>query len=167
MGITSDDILTTAYMESHGFIRKVQEQKLYPQINVCYGAQYGGGGWLVEKRKNPSVQSYNLDSSFPGCCDICGVYMHAKSLQSCRTLCNPVKNSPPGSSVHGILQARKLEWIAIPPSKGSSQPGNRSQVSHLLHYRQILHLLSHLGSWIFVVLIGFLQFIICCDLFSR
>ena len=33
--------------------------------------------------------------------------------QSCLTLCNPVDRSPPGSSVHGILQARRLEWVAI------------------------------------------------------
>ena len=37
----------------------------------------------------------------------------AKSLQSCPTLCNPVDSSPPGSSVHGIFQARVLEWGAI------------------------------------------------------
>ena len=38
----------------------------------------------------------------------------AKSLQSCPTLCNPVDGSPPGSPVPGILQARMLEWVAIP-----------------------------------------------------
>ena len=38
----------------------------------------------------------------------------AKSLQSCRTLCNPIDGSPPGSSVPGILQARLLQWVAIP-----------------------------------------------------
>ena len=37
----------------------------------------------------------------------------AKSLQSCLTLCDPIDSSPPGSSVPGILQARKLEWVAI------------------------------------------------------
>ena len=37
----------------------------------------------------------------------------AKSLQSCRTLCDPVDGSPPGSAVPGILQARTLEWVAI------------------------------------------------------
>ena len=37
--------------------------------------------------------------------------------QSCPTLCNPMNYSPPGSSVHGILQARILEWVAIPFSK--------------------------------------------------
>ena len=38
----------------------------------------------------------------------------AKSLQSCPTLCNPIDGSPPGSAVPGILQARTLEWVAIP-----------------------------------------------------
>ena len=37
----------------------------------------------------------------------------AKSLQSCPTLCNPIDGSPPGSSIHGIFQARTLEWGAI------------------------------------------------------
>ena len=39
--------------------------------------------------------------------------MHAKSLQLCLTLCNPIDSSPPGSPVPGILQARTLEWVAI------------------------------------------------------
>ena len=38
--------------------------------------------------------------------------------QSCPTLCHPVDHSPPGSSVHGSLQARLLEWVAIPFSRG-------------------------------------------------
>ena len=55
--------------------------------------------------------------------------MHAKSLQSYRTLCDSVDCSPLGSSVHGILQARILEWLAIPFSRGSSQPKGRTWVS--------------------------------------
>ena len=47
--------------------------------------------------------------------------MHAKLLQSCLTLCNPMDCSPPGSSVHGILQARILEWGAIAFSKFPDQ----------------------------------------------
>ena len=45
-----------------------------------------------------------------------------QSLQSCLTLGDPMDCSPPGSSVHGILQARILEWVAMPSSRGSSQP---------------------------------------------
>ena len=51
--------------------------------------------------------------------------MHAQSLQSCLTLCDPMDCSLPGSSVHGILQARTLEWVAIPFSRASSQPRDR------------------------------------------
>ena len=39
--------------------------------------------------------------------------MHAKSLQSCPTLCDPMDCGPSGSSVHGILQAKTLDWVAI------------------------------------------------------
>ena len=46
----------------------------------------------------------------------------AKSLQSCPTLCDPMDCSLPGFSVHGILQARILQWVAIPFSRGSSWP---------------------------------------------
>ena len=42
--------------------------------------------------------------------------------QLCPTVCDPVDYSPPGFSVHGILQARILEWVAISFSRGSSQP---------------------------------------------
>ena len=49
--------------------------------------------------------------------------------QSCAPLCYPVEYSPPGSSVHGILQARILEWVAISFSRGSSQSRDQTQVS--------------------------------------
>ena len=48
------------------------------------------------------------------------VCVHA---QSCPTLCNPLDCSPPGSSVHGIFQARILEWVACPPPGDLSDPG--------------------------------------------
>ena len=44
-------------------------------------------------------------------------------VQSCLTLCGLMDYSPPGSSAHGILQARILEWVALFFSRGSSQPG--------------------------------------------
>ena len=51
--------------------------------------------------------------------------------QSCPTFCDPMNGSPPGSSVHGILQARLLEWLAISFSRGSSSPRNQTQISHI------------------------------------
>ena len=55
----------------------------------------------------------------------------AQSFQSCRTLCNPVDCSPPGSSVHGILQARILEGVAISFSRRSSHPMGQTCISHI------------------------------------
>ena len=55
--------------------------------------------------------------------------MRAKSLQLCPILWDTTDHSPPGSSVYEILQARILEWVALPSSKGSSLPRNRTQVS--------------------------------------
>ena len=49
--------------------------------------------------------------------------VRAKSLLSCLTLCSPVDCSLPGPSVHGILQARILEWVAMLSSRGSSLLG--------------------------------------------
>ena len=50
----------------------------------------------------------------------------AQLLQSCLNLCNPMDCSPPGSSVHGILQARFLEWVAVPSYRISSRPRDRT-----------------------------------------
>ena len=55
----------------------------------------------------------------------------AKSLQSSLTLCDPMDCGPPGCSVHGTLQARILEWVAMPSSRGSSRPRDRNRVSYV------------------------------------
>ena len=61
--------------------------------------------------------------------------MCAKSLQLCWVLCDTMDCSPAGSSVHGSLQIRILEWVAISSSRGSSQPRNGTQVLLcLLHW---------------------------------
>ena len=68
--------------------------------------------------------------------------MHAKLLQSYSTLYDSMDCSPPGPSVHGILQARTLEWVAMPSSRGSSQPRDQMQISYAscvgrrVHYHQ-------------------------------
>ena len=58
-------------------------------------------------------------------------YMKELVTQSCLTLCDPVDCSLPGSSVLEILQTKILEWVAIPFSRGSSQPRDQTQVSHI------------------------------------
>ena len=66
--------------------------------------------------------------------------MRVLATQSC--LCDPMDYNPPGSSVHGILQAEKLEWVAIPFSRDLPDPGSNLG---LLHCRCILYLLNHQG----------------------
>ena len=58
-------------------------------------------------------------------------FLHVLVTQLCPTLCDPMDCSPPNSSVHGILQARILEWVVIPFSRESSQPRDRTQVSSI------------------------------------
>ena len=67
------------------------------------------------------------------------VYIHFKKkvkvkmlvAQLCLTLCDPMDCSLPGSSVHGILQARILEWVAISFSRGTSRPRDQTQDSYI------------------------------------
>jgi len=66
--------------------------------------------------------------------------MSAKSLQSCPNLCDPVDYCLPGSIVHGILQARILEWVAMPFSRGSSHPRDGTHVS--------VSYVSCIGRWV-------------------
>ena len=68
----------------------------------------------------------------------CTVHVCAKSFQPCPTLCNPRDYSPPGSSVHGLLQASILEWVAMPSSRGSSRPRDQIHVSCV----------SSIGRWV-------------------
>ena len=63
------------------------------------------------------------------------VHVHAQSLQSCPTLCDPMDCSPPGSCVHGILQARILEWVAMLSSRTLTQEPNLG----VLQWRWILY----------------------------
>ena len=63
------------------------------------------------------------------------VCRHAKLLQSCLSLCDSMDHSLPGSSVYGILQARILEWVAMPSSSGPSWPRDESCVLCLLFWQ--------------------------------
>ena len=73
--------------------------------------------------------------------------IYAKSLHSCMTLCDPMDCSSLGSSAHGVLQARILEWVAMPSSSGSSRPRVRTHVSFISCIgRRTLYHLRHLGS---------------------
>ena len=78
-----------------------------------------------------SVDASGLATSSPSCRRWKGTCMCTKSLKSCPTPCDPVDCGPPSFSVHGILQARTLEWVAMPSSRRSSQPRDWICVSYV------------------------------------
>ena len=75
---------------------------------------------------------------------ICIMHLRARLLQSCLTLCDPVDHRPPGSSVHGILQAKIVEWVVMPFSRVSFRSRNQTSISYISCFgRRVLY---HLGS---------------------
>ena len=68
-------------------------------------------------------------------CVCVGIWTHAKLLQLCPALFDPMDYSPPGFSVHGIFQTRILEWAAMPSFRGSSWPREWTHVSCLQHWQ--------------------------------
>ena len=95
---------------------------------ICMSLYYKG--FIVKKKRSIKV---NKNKYTLGWIDCLKEKIHVKVLvtQSCLTLCKTMDCSPPGSSVHEILQARILEWIAIPLSRESSWLRDRTWVSHI------------------------------------
>ena len=93
-----------------------------------------------------SLSTLRIVTSSSGFHYVYSVCMHAESLRSCQTL-RPLGCSPPGSSDHGILQARMLEWLAISSARGSAQPRGGSCIScSSCTGGQVLYQQCHLGS---------------------
>ena len=105
----------TKWAESWGWVN-VQNK-----IKVQFPQEQGMDAGQTDRRK----WSTNM------CCNV-NQKNQSEVTQSCLTLCSPMDCGPPGSSVHGIFQARVLEWVAISFSRRSSQPRNRTQVSHIV-----------------------------------
>ena len=85
------------------------DQRLWRDQGACGKFRISGSA--------PELRNQNL-FSIP--MDVC---VRAKSFQTCPTLCDAMDCSQPGSSVRGILQARILEWVATPSSRGIPDPG--------------------------------------------
>ena len=90
--------------------------------------------WESDHISKPQIRT---EKARPACLTVLLQGLREKHLeyyspvaQSCLTLCYPMDCRPPSSSVHGILQTRILEWVAISSSRGSSQPRDRTLVSH-------------------------------------
>jgi len=94
-----------------------------------YLLQEAGADSCEESRKGPSIKKQVQEG---WCCP--GDFPQKKErvvVQSCPTLCDHTYCSLPGSSVHGIFQARILEWVAISFSTGASQLRDQTWVSHI------------------------------------
>ena len=83
------------------------------------------------EKPRPEVELQLCIDTYPSC-------MWAKALRSSPTLSDPVDCGPPGSSVHGILQIRILEWVAMPSSRGSSHFRDQTHISYA----------SCIGGWV-------------------
>ena len=83
--------------------------------------------WKVHRQEQISLKDILRSRRCPGEWDRV-IFLLSEVAQSCLTLCDPMDCSLSGSSIHGIFQARVLEWIAISFSRGSSQPRNRTPV---------------------------------------
>ena len=70
-------------------------------------------------------------------------------LQPCLTLCDPMEYSLPDPSVHGILQARILEWVSMPFSKGFSKPRDRTHLSYVSYTSDTWEPPKMAGGWRF------------------
>ena len=93
-------------------------------------------GWIrCGEMRTPLHRCWKVDWEQP----LWTQYVCLLSGPLCLTFLEPVDCNLPGSSVHGILQARTLEWVAMPSSRGSSPPRDRTQVSYV----------SCVGRWIF------------------
>ena len=128
---------TTAYQApaSMGFSRQeywsgVPLPSLIGHTNKCNGSRSLNSPWMLMLALS-CCWSLRLHMKEAGLC--C-----AKSSQSCLTLWDIMDFKPAGSSVHGILQARILEWVAMPSSRGSSWPRDKTHVSYV----------SCIGRWI-------------------
>ena len=98
---------------------------------LCHAVPQLRTHFSLDLISNPSLKFKTATFSFSWTCGLSSIFacLHAKSLQSCPTLCDPVDHRPLGSSVHGTVQARILEWLVMPFSRGSSQLRDQTSVS--------------------------------------
>ena len=117
--------------------------------------------WSVDQersKQNPAQRPLQINSDL--ICQLLSFYPSVSIsmflvIQLCLTLCDPMDCSLPGSSLHGIFQGRILEWVAMPSSRESSQPRDRTHVSILFFFNfilffnfTILYWFCHISTWI-------------------
>ena len=122
----------------------------YQSVFGCRVRDWGGNTCNSSKRETTAVSSQlcsRKERAGPlvtqaGPNSIHFLWAYAQSFQLCLTLCNPMDYNPAGSSVRGILQARILEWVAMPSSRGSSRPRDWTCISYIGRW-----ILYHCTTW--------------------
>ena len=118
---------------AHIFIK--QHPKSFPEI---------GKGITSQTRPLLNASKWNASKALARPASPSSVTGPCACTQSCLTLCNSIGHGPPGSSIHGIFQARILEWDAISFSRASSWLKNQTQVSCISCIGR--RILDHLGT---------------------
>ena len=118
-----------------------ESSKGLPSSGISWTSQESPSSGVTFYQELPSSGFSWSSSQASGGCPVFSQYyflfcmdiekkMKVLVAQSCPTLCNPMDYGPPGSSVHGILQGRILEWVVMPFSRGFSQPRDWMWASH-------------------------------------
>ena len=117
------------YSPPGSFVHGIPQARILEWVAIPFSR---GSSWLRERSQVSCIE----DKLFTIWATKECVCMRAKSLQLCPTLCNPTDCSPPDSSVHRTLQARILECVAMPSSRGSSQLRGQSSICYVhLHWQ--------------------------------
>ena len=114
-------------------------------IFICFPIHLLSKFWRIWSKKDHGKNNLIVKLWENACIPL--PMLHAQSLQSCPTLCNPMDCSSPGSSVHRILQLRIQEWVTMPSSRGSSWPRDQPHLSYVsCIVMWVLYHYCHLGS---------------------
>ena len=139
---SSDSVMVSILFQvifTFKLLQNIEQSSLCYPGTYCIYFKYNSGYMLIPDSQ--SIPPGNHKFFFQVCESVCfGNTFYSVSVkgtkskdsevtQSCLTLCNPVDCRPPGSSIHGISQARILEWVAISFSRESSRPRDQTRVS--------------------------------------
>ena len=101
--------------------------RVIPSLSRCWILVIQYGYWLNNALSLlPSLYLFSIPLLYEECVHAC-ILSHFSHVW----FCDPMDHNPPGYSVHGILQARILEWVAVSSSRASSQPRDQTRVSYV------------------------------------
>ena len=112
------------------------QEKLFPELSLGFSGLLSFVSSFLHLKINIHIYCLGFPGTLVGKESTCNARIKVLFTKSCSILCDPMNCNPPGSTVHGILQARILEWVSIPFSRRSF-PTERLNLG-LPHCRQIL-----------------------------